>query len=71
MNQKQNHSIWQKKLHEVIFEADTSAGKLFDIILIFTIVLSVIAVMLDSVKTINVNYGKKRLTKFNPKSINC
>lgn len=57
MNYNKSHLGWQHKLHEIIFEADTPAGKLFDIILIFTIALSVIAVMLDSVKKININYG--------------
>lgn len=45
------------KLHEVIFEADTKAGKLFDVVLILSIVLSVIAVMLDSVSKIRAEYG--------------
>ncbi len=42
-------SGWRARLHEVIFEADTPAGKTFDVILIGSILLSVIAVMLDSV----------------------
>ncbi len=57
MNDNKGHSVWQQKLHEIIFEADTPKGKVFDIFLIFTILLSVIAVMLDSVKSINLNYG--------------
>lgn len=40
---------WQKKIYTVIFEADTPSGKLFDVVLIASIVPSVIAVMLDSV----------------------
>ena len=48
---------WQSKLHEVIFEADTPAGKLFDVLLIISILLSVIAVMLDSVNWIHDIYG--------------
>ena len=48
---------WRLKMHEVIFEADTPAGKLFDVILIISIILSVIAVMLDSVTAINQKYG--------------
>ncbi len=47
----------REKLHEVIFEADTLAGKLFDIILILAIILSVAAVMLDSIPEINRQYG--------------
>jgi len=44
-------------MHEVIFEADTSAGKCFDILLIVSIIGSVIAVMLDSVHSIHQQYG--------------
>jgi voltage-gated potassium channel len=47
----------REKLHEIIFEADTLPGKLFDIILILAIVLSVAAVMLDSIPQINKQYG--------------
>lgn len=45
------------KLHEIIFEADTKEGKLFDIILLVCIFLSVFGVMLDSVPSINKEYG--------------
>jgi voltage-gated potassium channel len=45
------------KLHTIIFEADTPKGKLFDVSLIFLIILSVFAVMLNSVKPINIKYG--------------
>ncbi len=51
---------WQKKLHEVIYEADTPAGKLFDVLLLLAIGLSVTVVMLDSVKEI----GEKYATEF-------
>jgi len=56
---KKNSSLgkYRETLHEIIFEADTPAGKLFDIILIVSIVLSVIVVMLDSVSTIRNSYG--------------
>ena len=48
---------WRTLLHEVIFEADTRAGKIFDILLIISIILSVVAVMLDSVHSIRSVYG--------------
>ena len=38
------------KIHEIIFEADTPMGKLFDIILLIMILLSVTLVMLESVE---------------------
>lgn len=41
---------WQQKLHEVIYEADTPAGKLFDLVLLGVIVFSIVLVMLESVK---------------------
>ncbi len=45
-------------MHEVIFEADTAAGKAFDVVLICAIVLSVIVVILDSVTSYQVKIGK-------------
>ncbi|MHC4700965.1 MAG: ion transporter [Planctomycetota bacterium] len=49
---------WRTTLFEVIFEADTPAGKWFDIVLIVSILLSVATVMLDSVSGINVRWGR-------------
>lgn len=48
---------WRRKIHEVIFEAETLAGKAFDIILIGAIVLSVIIVVIDSVNSYQEKYG--------------
>ena len=48
---------WRGRLHEIIFEADTPAGKLFDVVLIFAIGGSVLAVMLESVTSIRSEYG--------------
>ena len=50
-------SHWRTVLHEVIFEAETAAGRAFDIVLIWSIILSVLTVMLDSVKVIREAYG--------------
>lgn len=49
MAQEQNMNNWRDKIHEIIFEADTPLGKLFDEILIICILASVLVVMLDSV----------------------
>jgi len=49
MAQNQNTNNWREKLYEIIFEADTPLGKLFDEILIVCIIASVLVVMLDSV----------------------
>lgn len=48
---------WRLKLHEVIYETNTRAGKLFDIGLIVAIALSTFLVMIDSVESIHVQYG--------------
>jgi len=45
------------RLYEIIFEADTRAGKLFDVVLIASILISVLAVMFDSVRAIRTVYG--------------
>ncbi len=45
------------RLHEIIFEADTPGGRLFDTALIVSIVFSVILVMLDSVAAIRASWG--------------
>ena len=51
MNLKQN-------IKTVIFGTNTKAGKLFDEILILTIILSIITVCFESVSTYNEQYGK-------------
>lgn len=45
------------KLHEIIFEADTRAGKAFDIALLVVIAFSVILTMLETVPAFENNYG--------------
>ena len=52
------HRGWRKILFAIIFEADTPAGKWFDILLIIGILLSVMIVMLDSVNSIRAKYGE-------------
>ena len=47
---------FKRKVYRIIFEADTFYGKLFDIILLISILLSVIGVMLESIKEINKEY---------------
>lgn len=53
---------WRTRLHEIIFEADTPAGKAFDIALLIAILLSVLVVMLDSVSDIKVSYTTLLIT---------
>jgi len=49
-------STWLQKLHTIIYEADTPLGRLFDIVLMILIILSVLFVMLESVKPIDEKY---------------
>lgn len=49
-------SRWRGKIHEIIFEADTPMGKAFDVFLIISILISVVVVLLESVKTFNARY---------------
>jgi voltage-gated potassium channel len=53
-----SHSRFRMRLHEIIFESDTRAGRAFDITLIFLILLSVTLVMLESVSEIRADYGE-------------
>lgn len=46
------------RLHEIIFEADTRAGRLFDLALIWLILLSVATVILESVRHVREQYGE-------------
>lgn len=51
-----NKHTWKTRLHEIIYEADTPAGKLFDIVLLIAILASIILVMLESVKSFDDRY---------------
>jgi voltage-gated potassium channel len=47
----------RQRLHEIIFEADTPAGKLFDLLLLVGICGSVVVVMLESVLAVRQRFG--------------
>ncbi len=47
----------QRWLHNIIYEADTFAGKCFDVCLIFMILLSTTTVMLDSIRSVREAWG--------------
>jgi voltage-gated potassium channel len=61
----QTHSrqraAWRDRLHAIIFEAETPAGKAFDIILLISIGISVLVVMLESVPVVEAHYGRHLL----------
>ena len=48
---------WRLKLYSVIFESETRAGRLFDLVLIAVILTSVMVVVLDSVQPIRARWG--------------
>jgi voltage-gated potassium channel len=48
---------WRRRLHEIVFESDTRAGKAFDLTLIWLILFSILIVMLESVKSVREEYG--------------
>ncbi len=48
---------WRSRLHEVIFEAETPAGKAFDVGLLVAILLSVVVVALESVAAVRAEFG--------------
>ncbi|NVO85835.1 ion transporter [Hymenobacter terrestris] len=52
-----NAPYWKRNIYRIVLEADTRAGQLFDILLLVAIVLSVVAVMLESVGSINARFG--------------
>jgi voltage-gated potassium channel len=56
---KSEHSKknWKHNLHEIIYEADTPAGKWFDLVLLILIIASIGVVMLESIESVNVHYA--------------
>jgi voltage-gated potassium channel len=48
---------WRERLGRVIFETDTPAARAFDVALLWAIVASVVAVVLESVPSIRADYG--------------
>ncbi|MBT6377664.1 MAG: ion transporter, partial [Flavobacterium sp.] len=52
-----NKTSLKHRIHEIIYEADTKAGKLFDVILLIAILASILFVMLESIESINNTYG--------------
>ncbi len=53
---------WRHRLHTIIFEADTPAGRTFDIALIFAIVLSIVLVVVETVTDRRTPLGRAMFT---------
>jgi len=51
-------ATWRVRLNEIIFEADTTAGRRFDVTLLWLILLSVVAVMAESVASTQARWGE-------------
>jgi len=48
---------FRNKIYEIIFEAETPAGKWFDIFLLWAILISVLVVFLESISKLRASYG--------------
>lgn len=46
-------TLFKQKLHEIIFEADTKAGKAFDVVLLIIIGLSVVLTMVETIPSMS------------------
>ncbi len=49
---------WRLRLHEIIFEAETPAGRSFDVVLLWVILLNVGVVMIESVPSLQTRYAE-------------
>lgn len=49
----------KKKLYDIVFEAETFEGKLFDILLIIAVIVSIACVSMESVVSIKHKFGKE------------
>ena len=50
-------SAWRLRLHEIVFEADTRAGRAFDVGLLIAILASVVTVVLESIPSVRADHG--------------
>ena len=55
---KKQNNTWRTRLHQTIYESNTPAGKAFDIALLIFIIASIVTVMLDSVPSLQLKYGR-------------
>jgi voltage-gated potassium channel len=50
-------SGWRRRLHEIVFEADTPAGRAFDVALLVAILASLATVVLESIPEVRARHG--------------
>jgi voltage-gated potassium channel len=58
INDDDSASSLKQRIYTIIFGTDTPAGELFDMVLIYAILFSVLIVILDSVSSLSVSYGE-------------
>ncbi len=58
VNQLDLNSPFKRKLYTIIFETETRAGNFFDLIVLYAILLSVMAVMIESIKSFEEYFGQ-------------
>ncbi|PQJ78214.1 ion transporter [Polaribacter porphyrae] len=58
MKDSSKKTTWKMRLHEIIYEADTKEGKLFDVVLLIAIIASILLVMLESVDSFDEKHHK-------------
>lgn len=59
--QEADQSSFKERLWAIIFEAETPSGKFFDVALLWAIIISVTAVMLESIEPISEHYHRELL----------
>lgn len=57
MEDEKNIVTVKQKLWNIVFEAETPAGRWFDLVLLWMIITSVIVVMLETVESVAIEYG--------------
>ncbi|MEZ4796466.1 MAG: ion transporter [Flavobacteriaceae bacterium] len=55
-NSDNKFNKWRNALHEILYEADTPKGRIFNITLFIVIIISIILVMLESIQEIDNKY---------------
>ena len=56
LNKTDKKNSWKQRLHEIIYEADTKEGKIFDVVLLIAIIASIVLVMLESIESFDTKY---------------
>lgn len=60
--QKEKNTLWRARLHEIIYESNTTAGKVFDVLLLLLIISSILIVMFDSINEWHLRFGHLFIT---------